>query len=91
MTTVAIRHQVQDYDTWRGIFDEHAATRRQHGLTSDAVLRGAEDPNDILVLMHWPAVSNAQAFMADASFKEAMSRAGVVSAPRIEFYEEAGS
>ncbi len=91
MTTVAIKHRVQDYDTWRAIFDEHGAVRTAHGEQSVTVLRGADDPNEILVIMSWPALSNAQAFLDDPSFRQAMARAGVTGPPRIEIYEEAGA
>ena len=90
-TVAAIRHRVEDYSAWRAIFDKHGDTRRQHGETSAAVLRGAENPNDILVLTHWPAVTNAQAFLGDPSMKQAMANAGVIGAPQIEIYEEATS
>lgn len=91
MTTVAVRHRVADFDAWKAAYDEHGAVRTQLGTTGDQVLRGADDPNEVLVLTYWPALSNAQAFLSDPSLKEAMSRAGVVAEPRIEVYEEAGA
>lgn len=89
MTTVAVRHRVTDFDAWRAAYDEHGEVRRKLGETGDRVLRSAEDPNEVLVLTYWPALSNAQAFLSDPSLPEAMSRAGVVAEPRIEIYEEA--
>lgn len=89
MTTVAVRHKVADYDAWRVVYDEHGAVRKQHGSTGATVLRDAEDPNEVLILTHWPSITEARAFADDPSLAEAMGRAGVVSAPRIEFYEEA--
>lgn len=55
---------------------------------SESVLRAADDPNSVLVLLSWPSAADAQGFLADPSLREAMSRAGVVGAPRIEVYEE---
>ena len=89
MTTVAVRHKVADYDAWRIVYDEHGAVRKNHGTTGDTVLRDAQDPNEVLVLTYWPSITEAQAFAADPSLGEAMGRAGVIGAPRIEFYEEA--
>jgi len=89
MTTVAIRHQVTDYEAWKHIYDEHGVARKENGCTGDDILRDANDPNQILVLTYWPAEANAHAFVDDPSLKEAMGRAGVVGAPRIEFYEDA--
>lgn len=89
MTTVAVRHRVADYDAWRIAYDEHGAVRKTHGTTGDTVLRDAQDPNEVLVLTYWPSITEAQAFANDPSLGEAMGRAGVIGAPRIEFYEEA--
>ena len=88
MTTVAVRQRVADFDAWKVVYDEHGAVREQLGTTGDRVLRGANDPNEVLVLTHWPELANAQAFLADPSLKDAMSRAGVIDEPRIEVYEE---
>jgi len=91
MTTVAVRHRVADFDAWKVVYDEHGAVRNELGTTGDQVMRDADDPNEVLVLTHWPALSNAQAFISDPSLKEVMSRAGVVAEPRIEIYEEASA
>ena len=90
MTTVAVRHKVTDFEAWKGFFDEHGAVRKGHGTTGETVLRDAGDPNEVLVLTYWPSGTEAQAFLGDPSLKDAMARAGVVGAPRIEVYEEAG-
>lgn len=89
MTTVAVRHKVADFDAWRTVFDEHGAVRKSHGTTGETVLRDNEDPSEVLVLTYWPSIAEARAFAGDPSLGEAMGRAGVVGAPRIEFYEEA--
>lgn len=90
MTTVAVRHTVTDFEAWKAFYDEHGAIRKEHGTTGDSVLRDAQDPNQVLVLTYWPSGVEAKAFLDDPSLKEAMGRAGVVGAPRIEVYEEAG-
>ncbi len=90
MATVAVRHQVNDYDAWKAVYDEHGANRKEHGCIGDQILRDDADPSEVLVLTRWPSMKNAQEWAADPSLRDAMSRAGVVGAPRIEFYEEAG-
>jgi heme-degrading monooxygenase HmoA len=91
MTTVAVRHRVADYDTWKIGYDEHGVTRKEHGCTGDMLLRDANDPNEVLILTFWPTLANAQAFATDPGLPEVMKNAGVVSEPRIEFYEETPS
>lgn len=91
MATVAVRHRVNDYDAWKIVYDEHGTNRNELGCTGYEILRDDADPNEVLVLTHWPSMKNARAFASDPSLGEAMSRAGVVGAPRIEFYDEAGA
>ena len=54
------------------------------------MLRDETDPNEVLVLTFWPDLAAAHAFRDDPSLPEVMAEAGVVGAPRIEVYEEAG-
>ena len=89
MTTVAVRHRVADFETWAVTFKEHGAVRDRLGCIGDSVLRDAGDRNEVLVLTYWPSADHAQKFVADPSLPEAMKKAGVVSEPRIELYEEA--
>ena len=90
MATVAVRHRVADFDAWKVVYDEHGAVRKEHGTIGDTVLRDAADPNEVLVLTTWPTLAEAKAFADDPSLPEAMAKGGVIGAPRIEFYEEAG-
>jgi uncharacterized protein (DUF1330 family) len=85
MTTLAVRHTVQDFDVWKAAFDAHAAARRDHGATGHRVLREGQD---ILVLIDFDTQEQAAAFTTDPSLKEAMADAGVTSAPDITIREE---
>ena len=88
MTTVAVRHRVANYDTWKVGYDDHGAVRKEFGCTGDMLLRDASDPQEILVLTFWPTPADARAFTTDPRLPEVMQQAGVISAPRIEIYEE---
>ena len=44
MTTLAARHSVNDFDTWKAAFDTHADIRRGHGATGHRVLRNGNWP-----------------------------------------------
>ena len=89
MTTLVVQHHVRDYDAWKPVFDDHEEGRSRHGATGHTVLRGQEDGNDILVTIDFPDRSSAEAFLADASLREVMARAGVEGQPAISFREEA--
>jgi heme-degrading monooxygenase HmoA len=85
MTTLAVRHTVQDFDVWKAACASNAAVRRSHGATGHRVLR---DGHDILVLIDFDTQEQAGAFTADPSLKEAMANAGVTSAPDVTTREE---
>ena len=86
MTTLAVRHTVNDFDTWKSGFDGHDAGRRGHGSTGYRVLR---DGNAVLALIEFPDASSAQAFTTDPSLREVMDKPGVVGAPDVSIWAEA--
>jgi hypothetical protein len=86
MTTLAVRHSVADYDTWKSVFDAHGDARRSHGATGHRVLR---DGNDLLVLLEVPDSAAAQSFQSDPSLREALAHAGIQGAPDICLRSEA--
>lgn len=80
MTTLAVRHSVADFDTWKRAFDGNLSARTGHGATSHRVLR---DGNNVLVLVDFPDPSSAQSFQGDPSLADVMRDAGVQGAPDI--------
>ena len=89
MATLIVHHKVQDYSTWRKIFDEDEARRKEYGSTGFQVLKSASDPNDLTVIMGWSSVDNAKAFVTSDELKEKMKNAGVISQPEATFLVEA--
>ncbi|MHB1067715.1 MAG: cyclase [Candidatus Nanopelagicales bacterium] len=86
MTTLAVRHSVSDFDTWKSVFDGHASVRAGHGATSHRVLH---DGNAVLVLIDFPDAASARSFMADPALVDAMARGGVVGAPDVSVLVDA--
>ena len=89
MTLAVVRHRVRDYAAWRKVYDEFASGQQAGGVTAQSVYQDADDPNDVLVLHHFPDRATAEAFMASPELRQAMERAGVEGEPRIELVEEA--
>ena len=85
MTVLAVRHTVADYATWKAGYDDHGASRKGHGAIHEQVLQSVDDPNNILVLIEFGSLADAQGFASDPALKEAMSKAGVIGAPDISF------
>ena len=84
--TLVVRHTVNDYATWRPVYDELESLRLKHGCTEKRVLASPEDANDLLITHDFPTVEQARAFADDPALREGMERAGVAGAPRIEIF-----
>ena len=80
MTTLAVRHSVADFDTWKTSFDAHASVRSGHGMTGYRLLR---DGDTVLGIFEFPDDASVQAFTQDPSLGAAMREGGVVGAPDI--------
>ena len=86
--TLAIRHHVSDYAAWRKVYDEVEPLRAQHGCTEQRVMHLADDGNELLVTHDFPTADQAGSFAHDPALREAMGRAGVEGAPRIEIFTD---
>ncbi len=82
---LSIHHKVKDYASWRKGYDEHEKSRLSAGLTNGRVFRGAEDPNDVLILQDVADVAKARAWLSGTDLKSAMEKAGVVGPHVVRF------
>ena len=86
MTYLLVQHTVADYAKWKIMFDEHIATRKSFGSRGAQVMRSADNPNAVTVLMEWDSTQNAQKFADSDTLRKAMERAGVNSTPSILYF-----
>jgi heme-degrading monooxygenase HmoA len=84
-----IRGNVQDYKTWKSVFDSKNDLRRRYGQQSHQILRPENGSNEVDILFVWDDLDNARRFASSAELKETMQEAGVVGKPEILFLEEA--
>jgi hypothetical protein len=80
-----IRHKVRNFSEWKLGYDAHAPKRLEAGLTEKHLLRGANDPNEVVVLFEAMDQNRAKAFVESADLRETMQRLGVVDKPDIYF------
>ncbi len=80
-----MQHQVRDYDDWKPEFDAGEPVRTKHRCTSHEIFRGADDANDVTVMLEFPSREAGDEFLADPALRERMDAAGVVSQPRTMF------
>jgi quinol monooxygenase YgiN len=83
MVTLVVHHFVEDFDTWKPVFDEHESVRRSHGEVEHRIYQDIHNPNRVIVHNDFPSPEDAQGFADDPSLPEAMERAGIVGAPGI--------
>ena len=87
MSCLLIRHKVQDYSTWKAVFDEQADVRRANGSQGGRLFRSTES-GEVLVLLEWDDLERARLFADSDDLREAMARAGVTDRPDIWFLED---
>jgi len=80
-----IRHKVRDFSTWKHGYDAHLPKRAEAGLTEKQLLRGADDPNEVVVIFEARDHHRAKAFVESADLRETMQKLGVVDKPDVYF------
>lgn len=80
-----IRHKVRDFSEWKSGYDAHLPKRVEAGLSAKYLLRGANDPNEVVILFEAHDLDRARAFAESADLREAMQRVGVMDRPDIYF------
>jgi hypothetical protein len=87
---VVVTHKVKDFDAWVKGFDaEGSATRASSGLIDVLLARGIDDSSIVHLVFDIKDMARAKARMRSPDLKKIMMDAGVVGAPKIEFYTTA--
>lgn len=84
--TLVVRHQVNDYASWKPVYDSLEGLRGQHGCTGARVWQHADDSNDVLVTHDFPTAEQAADFADDPELKAGMAKAGVAGPPQIDIF-----
>lgn len=80
-----VRHEVQDFATWKRGFDDDGDARRKAGIIGHAVNRSVKNPNLVVIYLQAESVDSLRAFAGRPELKAVMKAAGVVGAPDISF------
>ena len=89
MTRIFVRHDVEDFATWKKGYDEEAQWQREGGVTDEAVFQSVDDPNDVTVIHEFNTLDEARAFASNPELKAKMDALGVTGSPQIWFAERA--
>jgi len=82
-----VRHKVKDFAAWKPVYDAHAPTRRAAGLTDRRLMRGIDDPHQVIVLFEAADLDRAKAFANSDDLRETMMRAGVQDQPDVYYLD----
>jgi hypothetical protein len=77
VTMMVLNFEVDDYDTWKPMFDEDPAGRRESGATSHVVSRAVDNPNEVFIRVEFPSVEQAKTFRERLIASGAIERGGM--------------
>ena len=80
-----IRHKVRDFPEWKRGYDAHLPKRVEAGLTEKHLFRGAQEPNEVILLFEAQDLNRAKTFAESTDLRETMQKVGVVDKPDIYF------
>jgi len=80
---VLVRHKVRDFNSWKVAFDADRPKRAEAGLSETKVLRGAEDGNEVVLLLEAKDLNRAKAMVSSPALRETMQAAGVIDKPDV--------
>jgi hypothetical protein len=87
---VVVTHKVKDFAAWLKVYDsEGVAARAAEGLVDVAISRDASDSNNVQIVFDIKDMAKAKAAIGSEAKKKLMMSAGVVGAPKIEYYTSA--
>jgi hypothetical protein len=82
---MAVEFAIQDYGTWRPVFDNAAAERQKAGVTDPRVFRDVDKPNQVLVLFSVATRKKGMVWMKSAQARDAWKAGGVIGTPTYHF------
>ena len=88
MAKVLIKRRIPDYDKWKSAFDGFSAERKANGSKGGLILRNADDPRLVFILLEWDDLDKARKFYAPQGQKKRFEKGGAAIEPEIYFIEE---
>jgi quinol monooxygenase YgiN len=79
MQYVLIIHEVEDYESWKQIFDHASDIRREAGERAYQVLTYENNPNRVVHFSSWTSIDDAKQFFESPQLVEIRTAAGVKS------------
>jgi quinol monooxygenase YgiN len=79
-----IIHEVEDFDKWLPLFNEHQAVRAEAGVLGHHLHRGADNPNIVVVYLPASDADKLTALLSNDELAAKMRESGVKGPPSIK-------
>jgi len=89
MATLFVKHDVEDFGTWKQAYDAFSAERETMGVTGHGVYQAEGNPNNVTIYHHFESMDAAKAFLGSDRLREVMMEAGVQGEPDAWFTTKA--
>ena len=82
MSYYVVSHKVDDFNTWKKVYDDFESARERFGVKEQLLLQASDDQNHVLVVGEGE-LSAIQDFLQSSELQEGMKSAGVSSEPNL--------
>ena len=83
---LVVIHKVGNYAKWKAVYDGDDTARAANGIHNYVIGRGVTDSNMVLVALKIEDTAKAINFMKNPALKKAMTKGGVMGAPKSIMY-----
>lgn len=81
-------HPVQNFDTWKPVFDSDQPRAEAAGIHCVKLFRSIDNPNEVNFLFTAASMEAFDQFIHDPVLPELMKSAGVLAPPSFRFFNE---
>ena len=86
---LVVRFRAPDYARMKRAFDDLQPLRERHGARGHRILRLADDPQDLMVIIDFASFGGAKGFTEDPLLRRAIDAAGIEGgAHHVQYVEE---
>jgi hypothetical protein len=82
---LTLHFKVKDFNAWQTSYNGNEKNRTSAGITNSKVFRGADNPNEVVLLQDVADVAKARTWYGSNEMKTTLENGGVLGSPTIRF------
>jgi hypothetical protein len=82
---LTLHFKVKDFNAWQTSYNGNEKNRTSAGITNSKVFRGADNPNEVVLLQDVADVAKARTWYGSNEMKTTLENSGVLGSPTIRF------